>query len=150
MNPGNLIIHLPLQARNLAVTLESDLSLSHPTSGPLPSSVESSPKYLLDATPPLHCHSLCPGSAPQPLSLLNHHQRFQTASPAVCYTDTQGMVLNHAAVRFPAYRCHSSWFESLSFERVISKPIQRSLGPGSRLLFQAFFLPYTPVPSAPY
>lgn len=47
MNPGNLILHLPLQARNLAVTLESDLSLSHPTYDPLPSSTESSPKYLL-------------------------------------------------------------------------------------------------------
>lgn len=125
MDPGNLIIHLPLQARNLAVTLESDLSLSHPTSSPLPSSVESSPKYLLDATPPLHCHSLCPGSAPQPLSLLNHHQHFRTASPpAVCSTATGGMVLDHAAVGFPAYHDRSSWFESLSFERVISSPRQ--------------------------
>lgn len=67
MNPGNLIIHFPLQARNLAVTLESDLSLSHPTSSPLPSSVESSPKYLLVATPPLLCQSLWPGSDPQHL-----------------------------------------------------------------------------------
>lgn len=52
MNPGNLILHLPLQARNLAVTLESNLSLSHPTYSPLPSSTESSSKYLLYATPP--------------------------------------------------------------------------------------------------
>lgn len=74
MNPGNLIIHLPLQARNLAVTLESDLSLSHPTRSPLPNSVESSPKYLLHVTPPLHCRSLCPGSDPQDLSFLNHYQ----------------------------------------------------------------------------
>lgn len=58
MSPGNLIPHLPLQARNLAVTLESDLSLSHPTYNPLPSSIASSPKCLLCATPPLHWQSL--------------------------------------------------------------------------------------------
>lgn len=125
MNPGNLIIHLPLQARNLAVTLESDLSLSHPTSSPLPSSVESSPKYLLDATPPLHCQSLCPGSAPQHIALRNHHQHFRTTSPAAgCNMATRGAVLHRTAVRFPSYRCHSSWFESLSFERVISNPLR--------------------------
>lgn len=119
MNPGNLIIHLPLQARNLAVTLESDLSLSHPTSSPLPSSVESSPKYLLDATPPLHCHSLCPGSAPQPLALRNHHQRFRTTSPAAgCNMATWGMVLHRTA----AIQVGSS--PSLSFQRVISNPLR--------------------------
>lgn len=58
MNPGNLILHLPLQARNLAVTRESDLSLSHPTYNPLPNSTASSPKYLLYATPPLHWQPL--------------------------------------------------------------------------------------------
>lgn len=59
MNPGNLILHLPLQARNLAAILESDLSLSHPTYNPLPNSTESYPKYLSYATHSLHCQSIC-------------------------------------------------------------------------------------------
>ena len=71
MNPGNLILHLPLEARNLAVTLESNFSLSHPTHSPLPSSIESSSKYLLYATP--HQHHLCRGSDPEHLSCLHHH-----------------------------------------------------------------------------
>lgn len=59
MNPGNLNLHLPPQARNLAVTLESDLPLSHPTSSPSPNSiVSSSPKCLLYATYSFHWQSL--------------------------------------------------------------------------------------------
>lgn len=147
MDPGNLIIHLPLQARNLAVTLESDLSLSHPTSSPLPSSVESSPKYLLDATPPLHCHSLCPGSAPQPLSLLNHHQHFRTASPPDSH-------------RRDGSRSCSCWFPCLPppfklvrvplLQEGDFQPQTKSSGPGFGLLFQLPFLLYTPVLFAPY
>lgn len=147
MNPGNLIIHLPLQARNLAVTLESDLSLSHPTSSPLPSSVESSPKYLLDATPPLHCHSLCPGSAPQPLALRNHHQRFRTTSPAAgCNMATWGMVLHRTA----AVQVGSSPSPFRGWSPTLWDGTQRCSGPSFGLLFQPLFLPYTPVPFAPY
>lgn len=147
MNPGNLIIHLPLQARNLAVTLESDLSLSHPTSSPLPSSVESSPKYLLDATPPLHCHSLCPGSAPQPLALRNHHQRFRTTSPAAgCNMATRGMVLHRTA----AIQVGSSPSPFRGWSPTLWDGTQRCSGPSFGLLFQPLFLPYTPVPFAPY
>lgn len=68
-NPGNLILHLPLEARNLAVTLESDLSFSLPTY-PLPSSTKSSLKYLSYATPPLHWQSL-PMDQPLNISCLD-------------------------------------------------------------------------------
>lgn len=83
-NPGNLILHLPLEARNLAVTLESDLPFSLPTYNPMPSSTESSLKYLSYATPPLHWQSL-PMVQPLSISCLDLHQSFLTALPAAVY-----------------------------------------------------------------
>lgn len=52
MNLGNVILPLLLQAKNLAASLEKDPCFSLPTYNPLPSSTESSLKYLLYATPP--------------------------------------------------------------------------------------------------
>lgn len=88
MNLGNAILHLSLQARNLAVTLESDLSHSHPTYNPLPSSAESSPQCLSCVPSPLPGRALAWFGPPAFLCLCHHHGHL-TAGPAAVYnTDT--------------------------------------------------------------
>lgn len=116
MNSGNVILHLPLEARNLAASLESDLSFSLPTCSLLPSSTEPSPKYLLYATPTLQRQSL-PRFRLFSSSCLDHQQSSLTALPAAVYDTEEGGRPVTAAV--PAT---SSQVSPLPLSRAISRP----------------------------